>query len=64
MTRTQFHYAPPDPNRIPSFIQPVSVKEKPDSLWQVADQHGVAMMSFGWHRSALSAHRALKGGDA
>jgi hypothetical protein len=64
MTRAQFHYAPPDPSRIPSFIQPVSVKEKPDSLWQVADQHGVAMMSFGWYRSALSAHRALKGGDA
>lgn len=42
-----------------TFIQPCSVKEKPDSLWQIADQHGVCLMQYGWHSSALSAHRAL-----
>ncbi|MEP3071667.1 hypothetical protein [Maricaulis sp.] len=47
-------------DRKPTWIQPVSVREAPDSLWQIADQHGIAIMALGWHTSAVTAHCALK----
>lgn len=45
--------------RVPSWIQPVSVKESPDSAWQIADQYGVCIMHLGWYRCATQAHRVL-----
>ena len=46
-------------DRKPTWIQPVSVKESPDSLWQIADQHGVCIMQLGWHAGPITARRAL-----
>ena len=69
MARLAAPHGTPRPSRVPTWVQPCSVKERPDSPWQIADQHGVCMTQFGWHNGPVEARRVLlatrqKGGDA